>query len=120
MSVPAISTLFALSCQRVDTEKETVAIMDVLKEEAAAAVSGDFERYKATHIQDDLETRVEMGIYSYNIYRGWDEIGKVMNDYIHGNALANAVNRKEKGRSPSLPVIPKGIQTKHISPAFRA
>jgi len=98
MSVLAISTLFAFSCQRVDSEKETAAIMEVLKEEAAATVAGDFERYKATHIQDDLETRVEMGIYSYNIYKGWDEIAKVMSDYLHENPLTNTVNRKENVR----------------------
>jgi hypothetical protein len=98
ISVLAISILSAFSCQRENPEKEKAAIMEVLKEEAAATVSGDFERYQATHLQDDLETRVEMGIYNYNIYKGWDEVGKVMNDYIHGNSISNAVNRKENVR----------------------
>lgn len=98
ITVLAISTLFAFSCKRVNPEKEKAAIMDVLYEESAASLAGDFERFRATHIQDDLETRVEMGIYSYNIYKGWGEIGPVLHDYIDGNPLTDAVNRKENVR----------------------
>lgn len=97
-SVLVIGILLAFSCQRVNPEKEKTAIMEVLNEESAAVMAGDFERYKATHIQDDLETRVEMGIHSYNVYKGWEEIGTVMNDFIDGNSLSDAVNRKENVR----------------------
>lgn len=93
--VSTMLVLVAISCQRVDEEKEKAAILDVLKEEAAATIAGDFERYKATHIQDELETRVEMGIYSYNVMKGWEEIGRNMEDFVSGNPLPDYVNRKE-------------------------
>jgi len=98
MSLLAIGILFTFSCQRVNPEKEKAAIMDVLNEEAAASLAGDFQRYAATHIQDDLETRVEMGIHSYNVYKGWEEISTVMHDFMDGNPLTDAVNRKENVR----------------------
>lgn len=69
--------------------------MSLLEEESAATIAGDFEKYSATHIQDDLETRVEMGIYGHHVYKGWEEVSRVMRDFIEGHPGGNAVNRKE-------------------------
>ena len=87
---------FATSCQqKVGLEKEKEAILAVLHEEAIAVVATDFDRFKATHVQDSLETRVELGIYGYNVYQGWEEVGTLMEDYLEGNQMKNPVNRKE-------------------------
>jgi hypothetical protein len=94
-SVVSLFALFTLSCQKTDQEREKEAILAVLEEESAATLAGDFDRYKATHVHDDLETRIEMGIHSYRVYRGWDEISKTMSDYIVGNTNTGGVNRKE-------------------------
>ncbi|MCK5794756.1 MAG: hypothetical protein KAH12_08610 [Anaerolineales bacterium] len=69
--------------------------MAVLHEESAAIAAMDFDRYKATHVQDENQTRVELGVYGYRIYQGWEEVGGLMEDFMVGNELFEAVNRKE-------------------------
>jgi hypothetical protein len=69
--------------------------MAVINEESAAILAGDFDRYKATHLQDNLETRVEMGVYGYNVYKGWENSGSVMEDYLEGDPQTEAVVRME-------------------------
>lgn len=97
--VITLLVLFATSCQQeVGLEKEKEAILAVLQEEAAAVAASDFDRFRATHVQDGMETRVELGIYGYNIYQGWEEVGTLMKDYLEGNQMKDPVNRKENVR----------------------
>jgi len=95
----AILFIAATSCQQViNVEKEKEAIMAVLEEESAAALAQDKERVFALHVQDDLETRLELGEYGFNTYKGWDEVGGLLGDALSGEGElieANAINRKE-------------------------
>ena len=74
-------TLFALillagtSClEKIDIEQEKEAIMAVIQEEGDAAAAMDMERLFAVHVQDSLDTRLQLGENNYTIYAGWDEI----------------------------------------------
>ena len=93
-----VIVLFAgTSCQqegRIEKEKE--AIIAVLKEEADANIAKDKDRLFALHVQDNLETRLELGEYGFNTYAGWDAIKPLIDDFIDGAQQADdAVNRKE-------------------------
>ena len=98
-TILAVLLLAGTSCQlTVNVDKEKEAIIAVLEEEAAASIANDAERVFALHVQDDLETRLELGEYGFNTYTGWDEVGELIGDALSGEgALAgeNAVNRKE-------------------------
>ena len=95
----AILFIVATSCQQViNVEKEKEAILAVLEEESAAMLAMDKERVFALHVQDNLETRLELGEYGFNTYSGWDEVGTLLGDALGGDGAlmgSNAVNRKE-------------------------
>ena len=95
----AILIIAATSCQLVtDVEKEKEAILAVLQEESDASLAMDKERVFALHVKDDLETRLELGEYGYNTYKGWDEVSGLLGDALSGDGALmgeNAVNRKE-------------------------
>jgi hypothetical protein len=38
---------------------------------------------------------MELGVYGYNIYHGWDEIQYLLGDYLDGGQHSNEVNSKE-------------------------
>jgi hypothetical protein len=91
-----LSLLVASSCQqKPGLEQEKEAILALLHEESAALATLDFDRYEATHVQGEHQTRVELGVYGYNIYEGWEEVGGLIKDFMEGNELNNPVNRKE-------------------------
>lgn len=84
------------SCQpKVNVEKETKAILAVLQEEAEGLKTMDKERVYATHMQGSQETRMELGVYGFNIYEGWDEIESLLGDYLEGGPHMNHINAKE-------------------------
>ena len=86
----------ASSCQTAtNPENEEKALLEVLEKEAAALVAGDMEGVFALHTQDSKETRLEMGIYGYNTYEGWDAIKVLLEDAAPGLKHTNAVNHKE-------------------------
>ena len=93
----AIFIIAGTSCQqKVNIEKEKEAILTVLYEEGAAAIAKDKERVFDVHVQDSMESRLELGIYGYNIYKGWDEVKNLLDDFVGGDLqLANPVNVKE-------------------------
>ena len=88
------------SCQQtVNVEKEKEAILAVLEEEGAALLAKDKDRLFALHVQDELETRLELGEYGYNAFIGWDEVGGLLGDAISGQGLLigeDAVNKIDK------------------------
>lgn len=97
LSLFALMLLLVSSCQSgVTTEKEKAALLDVLRQEAEALIAGDMEAVSALHMQDELETRLELGIYGYNTYSGWDEIKALLEDASPGLQHGKAINVKEK------------------------
>ena len=98
-TILAILIFAGTSCQiAVNVEKEKEAILAVLEEENAAMLAMDKERVFALHVQDNLETRLELGEYGFNTYSGWDEVSGLLSDALSGDGTligSNAVNRKE-------------------------
>jgi len=91
-----IAILIGTSCQpKVNVEKETIAIMAVLQEESEGLKAADKDRVFATHIKDSQETRLELGVYGYNVYYGWDNIESLLGDYLEGGPHMTQVNSKE-------------------------
>lgn len=89
--------LTASSCQSESRdEKEKEAILAVLHEESAATLALDKERLYSLHVQDDAETRLEMGAYGWNTFQGWDQIEQLLSDFMDGSGIdENAVNSKD-------------------------
>jgi len=84
------------SCKtETNIEKEKEAILGVLDQQSAAFLSGNLEEAYAAHTQDEMETRLEMGPYSYNTFRGWDEIKALIEDAAPGYMHPGAVNTRE-------------------------
>lgn len=91
-----IAILLGTSCQpEVNVEKEKEAIMAVLQEEAAGLKAMDKDRIFATHIQGSEEVRMELGVYGYNTYQGWDKIEALFGDYVEGGEPMAMENFKE-------------------------
>jgi hypothetical protein len=98
-TILAILVIAGTSCeQAVNVEKEKEAIMAVLEEEGAAVLAQDKDRLFALHVKDDFETRLELGEYGFNTYKGWGEVGGLLGDWIDSDgdvAGENPVNTKE-------------------------
>ena len=90
----AVAVLTAVSCQPNNDEEEQ-AVMSVLAAESDALLAGDFESFMAQHVKGELETRVEMGIYGYNVYKGWDRVSGLVRDFLEGGSMENLENKKE-------------------------
>lgn len=92
----AILFIIGSSCQLgVSNKNEEEALLQVLKDEAAAMLAGDMEAVFAQHTQDATETRLELGVFGYNTYEGWDAIKTLLEDAAPGLKHTNAVNVKE-------------------------
>ena len=92
----AIMLLAGTSCTtETNIEKEKEAILGVLQQQSDAFLSGDLEKAFAAHTQDSLETRLELGAYGYNTFKGWDEIKSLLVDAAPGFIHPGAVNTKE-------------------------
>jgi hypothetical protein len=94
LSIIAIALFLAVSCQP-DIEKENESVMSVLMAEADALLAADFDAFKALHTQGELETRIEMGIYGYSVYKGWDKVSDLIRDFLKEGASEDVVNTKE-------------------------
>jgi hypothetical protein len=86
--------LFAVSCQP-NIQKEEEAVLSVLKAESDALLAGDFERFEELHLKSPVETRIEMGIYGYSVYKGWDRVSGLVRDFLEGERMENVENKKE-------------------------
>lgn len=92
----AILLFVGVSCQSGNSALNTEeALLDVLKKEAEAFVAGDLEAVFALHTQDSKETRLELGIYGYNSYQGWDKIKPLLTDAAPGMKGIEGVNTRE-------------------------
>lgn len=94
LSVVAMVTILGFSCQS-DPEKEGEAIMAVLNAESDALIAGDLEAFNALHTRSAQETRIEMGIYGYNVIKGWDRVSAFVGDYLEGGPYGEIENNKE-------------------------
>jgi hypothetical protein len=97
-AIIAIILFAGTSCrQTADVEKEKEAIMAILEGEGEAVLARDKDHIFDMYVQDDLTTRLEMGEYGFNRYEGWEEVGKLLGDFLSGEGMggADAVNRKE-------------------------
>ena len=98
-SIFAILLFVGTSCQpSVNVEKEKEAIMTLLKAEGDAALARDMELVSDIYVHDELTTRLEMGQYGYNRYEGWEEVERLIGDFLEGEGSLggdNPVNRKE-------------------------
>jgi hypothetical protein len=102
----SLTVLFALiliacySCkEKIDVNKEKEAILNLLQKEGDLFVANDLQNIFAIHIQDSTATRLEHGTDSYNIYKGWDEIKNLYEEYVKRNtadsSYKNPKNFKE-------------------------
>ena len=91
-----IALVVGTSCQpKIHVEKEKEAILAVILEEADALSSMDKDRVYATHVKGSEEIRLELGVYGYNIYQGWDEIETILGDFLDGNQVGDFNISKE-------------------------
>jgi len=91
-----VAVLMGTSCQpKVNLEKEKEAIMAVLREESEGLKAMDKDRIFATHIQDSDEVRMELGVYGFNTYHGWDKIEALLGDYVEGSEPLALENSKQ-------------------------
>lgn len=91
-----LALIVGTSCQpKVNVEKEKEAILAVLLEEADAAEAMDKDRVYATHIQGSEEKRLELGVYGYRSYDGWDEVEALLGDFLEGEPSENFKISKE-------------------------
>lgn len=99
-TILTILFMMGTSCEKaVNVEKEKEAILAVLYAESEAALAKDKDRVFSFHVQDEMETRLEMGQYGYNKYEGWEEVKKLLGDYMGGEGevggVENLKNTKE-------------------------
>ena len=102
-TILTLMLIVGTSCeQNVDIEKEKEAILALLQAESEAMLAKDKDAAFALHVQDELETRLEMGQYGYNRYEGWEEVKALVGDYIGGEGQVYGVddlkNAKENVR----------------------
>lgn len=78
----SLLAMFLYNCQsQVDVEAEKEAILAVIQAESESARDGDYEKLISLYIQDDLQTRLNLGSESYSIQTGWDELGPLFERY---------------------------------------
>lgn len=91
-----LMVLVGTACQpKVNLEKEKEAILAVIEEEARGFETMDKDRVYATHLQDSEEMRLELGVYGYRFYEGWEQIDELLGDYMEGNQITDIRVSKE-------------------------
>lgn len=97
-------TLFALillagtSCQeKIDIEKEKEVILSVIKAESEAARVGDYNGLISSYIQDEYNTRLNLGEDGYQIITGWDQLGSMFENFKERSEedMSSVTNSKE-------------------------
>lgn len=91
-----LSLIFGTSCQpKVNIEEEKEAILAVIQEEADGFMSMDKDKVFATHLQGSEEVRMELGVYGYRVYEGWDDIESLLGDFLDSESEGNVKISKE-------------------------
>jgi len=79
--------LISISCkEKSDPAKDKEAVLKVLQEEGDAFAANDLNRLAAIHIQDSTATRLAQDYDTLIIFKGWNEIRTLLEDYIKGNS----------------------------------
>ena len=92
----AISVSLVSCNQTIDTEKEKAAIIAALQEEGDAFSTGDMNRIAGAHTANALDTRLGFDGNDVQLYKGWDEIKALYEEYLKGRpADASTKNSKE-------------------------
>ena len=85
--ISAFVFLTCLFCKdKIDVAKGEEAVLKVLQEEGDAFAKNDLNRLSAIYIQDSTETRVSLGATYCNLYKGWDKIEELYENYIKVNS----------------------------------
>ena len=98
-SLLLIFGLIILTCssckEKIDIAKEKEAVLKVLREEGDAFVANDLKRISAIHIQDSTQTRLGQGPTSATIYKGWDRINRLYENYFKANSTDSSWKNPE-------------------------
>lgn len=85
--ISALIFFICISCkEKIDITKDKEAILNLLQEEGDAFAVNDMKRISAIYIQDSTQTRLGQGTTSFRIYKGWDEISKLYENYFKVNS----------------------------------
>ena len=83
----AIILLVGTSCQeKIDIEKEKVAIISVIEEETEAFFDNDINRLGALHVQDETNIRLTATRSGYTYEVGWEKVKSFFLDYFENEA----------------------------------
>ncbi len=87
----------AVQTEEVDVEQEKEAIMTLLTAEAKAAAELNIDTIIAMHVQDEVDSRLQMGRESYTIYNGWKEVEATFEGWRDSDmsSMTNIRNSKE-------------------------
>jgi len=78
----AIIVLIGISCQeKIDIEKEKVAIIAVIEAETEAFFDSDINRLASFHVQDESNIRLTATKSGYTYDEGWEKINSFFLDY---------------------------------------
>ena len=85
------------SCkEKIDVAKEKEAIMAVIEEETASYYASDFERWRATYLQDSTNIALFPSKSGFSYYSGWDSISS--------NIKPTIVSKKEASKEVKTPI----------------
>jgi len=91
-----LALIVGTSCQpKVNIEKEKEAILALILEESDGVAAMDKDQVYSTHSQSSEEMRLELGVYGYRLYDGWDEIESLFGDFLKGGNTDNIKISKE-------------------------
>ena len=87
----------AVQTEEVDVEQEKEAIMALLNAEAKAAAELDIDTIIAMHVQDEVDSRLQMGRESYTLFNGWKEVEAIFESWRDWDmsTMTNIRNSKE-------------------------
>ncbi|MEA1887492.1 MAG: hypothetical protein U9N72_09815 [Bacteroidota bacterium] len=80
----------------VDINAEKDAILKVIQNESEYALDGKFEKFKDLYIHDDLNTRLNFRLDSFEIIKGWDNILERMKYLEEREEIGNSITIKKE------------------------
>ena len=87
--IPILALLLiggSTSCgNKIDTDKEQNAIINMLEQETDAHLKRDFERWSETWVNDETAIFSGAGKENFALYTGWDKIGSVFSGFYENN-----------------------------------
>lgn len=101
--LPLFGIFLVTACQttvqteEVDVEKEKEAITNLLTAEATFVAELDIDSIIAQHVQDEVDSRLQLRKESYTIYDGWEEVKALFDSWrdMDMSNMANIRNSKD-------------------------